>query len=547
MSGKVLMSKNSLQPGHVLVGRYRIEESIGEGGMGSVYRATQLAVDRAVAIKVIAEFEDGVAPPVERFEREARALARLNHHNSVRLFDFGMTEEQRPFIVMELLRGQDLAHHLASVGRLAYPDALGVALQVLRALEEAHDQGIIHRDIKPANIFLCSSSGSALSVKVLDFGIAGVADGENVVAKLTATRAFVGSATYMAPEQARGEPGTPQADLYAVGVVLFEMLTGRTLFEAPTLTALLIAKQTALPPNLREVCNVEVPAAVQVLLDDLLASDVQRRPSSAREVAERIEAILGAAPSAPPPELLRAGNTVITPIAQPISEPQRPRAEASPLGATVIEGGVLANTSGAVTAPPARRSRSIVAIALAVPLILGGALLLRSVLGRADRSEPSNEPAPPIALTPAPAEATLSLQPQVAPVLAGSGGASDVPAAPPPEPAEPTGGEPRKGATTVRALSPKGPSPAADEWLEPPVGDQPVPEANYSTVAAVIAARNAGKLSQPHSNRLIRELRARRLEARSRAAEEHRAGDITLEELKARQKAIEDEFEGSHR
>jgi hypothetical protein len=208
---------------------------------------------------------------------------------------------------------------------------------------------------------------------------------------------------------------------------------------------------------------------------------------------------------------------------------------------------VPANTSGAVTAPPARRSRSIVAIALAVPLILGGALLFRSVLGRADRSEPSSDSAP-VEVTPAPAEATLSLQPQVAPVAAGSGGASSTPAAPPLEPADPTGGKPRKGATTVRApLSPKAPSPAADEWLEPPVADQPVPEANYSTVAAVIAARNAGKLSQPHSNRLIRELRARRLEARSRAAEEHRAGDITLEELKARQKAIEDEFEGSHR
>jgi serine/threonine protein kinase len=541
------MSRKLLQPGHVLVGRYRIEEAIGEGGMGSVYRATQLAVDRAVAIKVIAEFEDGMAPPVERFEREARALARLNHHNSVRLFDFGMTEEQRPFIVMELLRGQDLAHYLASVGRLPYPEALGVTLQVLRALEEAHGQGIIHRDIKPANIFLCSSPGGALSVKVLDFGIAGVADGENVVAKLTATQAFVGSATYMAPEQARGEPGTPRADLYAVGVVLFEMLTGRTLFEAPTLTALLIAKQTALPPNLREVCNVEVPAAVQALLDDLLASDVQRRPSSARDVAERIEAILGAASSAAPPDPLRAGNTVIAPIAQPISAPQGPRADVLPLGATVIEGGVPANTSGAVSAPPARRSRSIVAIALAVPLILGGALLLRSVLGRADHSEPSNEPAPPIAVTPTPAEATLSLQPQVAPVPAGSGGASDVPAATPPEPAEPTGGKSRRGSTTARTLSPKGPSPAADEWLEPPVADPAVPEANYPTVAAVIAARNAGKLSQPHSNRLIQELRARRLEARSRVAAEHRAGDITLEELKARQKAIEDEFEGSHR
>src|SRR4051812_32743151 len=168
------MSATALGPGQLIADRYRVEELLGEGGMGSVYRATQLSLGRAVAVKVIADAEMASAHLVERFEREARALARLAHPHTVRLFDFGLSDGKSPFLVMELLSGRDLAERLRTDGPMGWRDALAVCVQVLRALEEAHEAGIVHRDIKPANIFLCKVQGQELFAKVLDFGISGL-------------------------------------------------------------------------------------------------------------------------------------------------------------------------------------------------------------------------------------------------------------------------------------------------------------------------------------------------------------------------------------
>jgi len=289
------MSTAVFGPGHVVAGRYRIEQLLGQGGMGSVYRAVQLSVGRTVALKLLMDEHDGSAALLERFQREALALARLTHENTVRLFDFGTSERGRPFLVMELLRGADLARDLERQGPLRYDHALQVTRQLLCSLSEAHDAGIVHRDIKPGNVFLCAAS-SWPRVKVLDFGIVGGVTADAAAPKLTRTGTVLGSAAYMSPEQAQGLAVGAASDLYAVGVVLFEMLTQRTLFDARPLTAQLLAKVMERAPRLRDVRpELGVPDELEALVAELVERDPSRRPASARALLERVDALLARA------------------------------------------------------------------------------------------------------------------------------------------------------------------------------------------------------------------------------------------------------------
>src|SRR5688572_20112532 len=289
------MPSTVVGPGHVIAGRYRIERWLGQGGMGSVYRALQLSVQRTVALKRLVDEHLESASHIERFEREALALSRLSHQSTVRLFDFGSDERGCPFIVMEYLEGSDLAADLERHGPMRWDQALAVAHPILGSLAEAHAAGIIHRDIKPANLFLCAA-GEWPVVKVLDFGIAGGSEPRVGLRKLTLTGTVLGSAPYMSPEQAQGLPVGPAADLYSLGVVLFEMLTGRTPFESRTLTGQLIAKVLEVAPGLRDVCpDVDAPPEVQALVASLLERDPGARPPSAQATAERITALLARA------------------------------------------------------------------------------------------------------------------------------------------------------------------------------------------------------------------------------------------------------------
>jgi serine/threonine-protein kinase len=307
------MSTAVFGPGHVVAGRYRIERLLGQGGMGSVYRAVQLSVGRTVALKLLVDEHDGSAALLERFQREAVALSRLTHENTVRLFDFGTSERGSPFLVMEFLRGVDLARDLELQGALRHDHALQVTRQILCSLSEAHDAGIVHRDIKPGNVFLCAASAWP-RVKVLDFGIVGGVTADVAAPRLTRTGTVLGSAAYMSPEQAQGLAVGAASDLYAVGVVLFEMLTQRTLFDARPLTAQLLAKVMERAPRLRDVCpNLAVPRELEALVAELLERDPSRRPASARALLARVDTLLDhaalpplvrsvadATPSAPP-------------------------------------------------------------------------------------------------------------------------------------------------------------------------------------------------------------------------------------------------------
>jgi serine/threonine protein kinase len=229
---------------------YRVVRELGRGGMGVVFEAVDERLHRRVALKSIrADRLDDAAR--KRFWREARAAASIGHPNVCQVFDIGEADGAL-YLAMELLEGQSLAQRIAEGGAVPVDDTIDIALGLLGALEALHAKGLIHRDVKPANVFLTPHG-----VKLLDFGLAaqiwtGAAGGADAgtVEALTVPGALLGTPHYMAPEQARGEPLTPTADLFAVGAMLFEMLTGRRAFDRPSLMAVLYAVQTANPPAL---------------------------------------------------------------------------------------------------------------------------------------------------------------------------------------------------------------------------------------------------------------------------------------------------------
>ncbi|MEY4576120.1 MAG: hypothetical protein RL701_823, partial [Pseudomonadota bacterium] len=278
--------------GTVLGQQYRIESRLGQGGMGTVYKAVQLSVDRGVAVKVIAGDAERNPELVARFKREAQAMAQLRHPNTVRLLDFGVTEQSRMYMVMEWLRGRDLETHLSQDGPFELTAALHVVRQVTQSLSEAHARDIIHRDLKPGNIFLAELEGGDTVVKVMDFGVAGFKHNGQHTA-ITMQGEVLGTAAYMSPEQAKGESVDGRADLYSLGVILFEMLTGRPPFMANTAVSLLLLHVSEPPPRVFDVCpKAPELGCVQSLLDRLLAKDPADRPQSAAEVIAEIDALL---------------------------------------------------------------------------------------------------------------------------------------------------------------------------------------------------------------------------------------------------------------
>lgn len=236
-------------PGLVVGGRYRVESLLGEGGYGAVFVATQLNLDRRVALKLLHPEVLQRPHARERFEREARVTQQLTHPNIVRLFDFGTTEHGLPFIICELLEGRSLEDELRRVG--PFPDAriAHIAQQTLKGLAEAHARGIIHRDIKPANIYLCDYTGEADFVKILDFGIA-AAPLEAGSKGLTQEGVSLGTPAYMSPEQVLDQPLDGRADLYSLGLVMAEMLTGSPVYEGTTAMAVALRQIAAEPAPL---------------------------------------------------------------------------------------------------------------------------------------------------------------------------------------------------------------------------------------------------------------------------------------------------------
>ena len=216
--------------GRTLARKYQVEALIGEGGMGKVYRARQLALDKVVVLKVLRHTLLGDDRTVARFKREAKAASRLNHPNSISILDFGQTEDGALFIAMEFVPGQDLHTVLSKDGPLPEPRIVRIVSQVLSALYDAHNAGVIHRDLKPENIMVEQRRNEPDFVKVLDFGIAKIQDAEGDGPALTRTGFVCGTPEYMSPEQARGATLDHRSDLYAVGVILYQLISGRLPF-----------------------------------------------------------------------------------------------------------------------------------------------------------------------------------------------------------------------------------------------------------------------------------------------------------------------------
>ena len=271
--------------GTVLGERYKLDRLLGRGGMGSVFSATQLVVERQVAVKVLSPAWTQDANAVARFRREAALTSKLKHPNSIRVYDFGTTPEGLPYLVMEQLEGQELSRELRTMeAPMPISRAVSLTSQILRALGEAHDQGIIHRDLKPSNIFIERLSDQQDHVKVMDFGIATVRSGRsNVESPATLTGGMlVGTPPYMSPEQIHGEPTIDaRSDLYSVGIILFEMLTGRTPFRGKSDVAILLAHTTEEPPAPSSLRPELSGHPIEELVLRLLCKHPDGRPVSA--------------------------------------------------------------------------------------------------------------------------------------------------------------------------------------------------------------------------------------------------------------------------
>jgi serine/threonine protein kinase len=276
--------------GLLVDGRFEVLERIGSGGMGTVYRARQLSVDRDVAVKFIHESAAGDPERARRFEKEARIIARLEDPHTLKLIDFGIDRGRR-YLVTEYLQGETLADRLAraSLSAEAVRDLLR---PICDALAEAHEQGVVHRDLKPHNIFL-QRIGDREVVRVLDFGIARWHASE----LSTTTGALAGSPAYMSPEQARGDEVDGRSDLYALGVLAYECLAGRLPFQARTPALMLVKQLHDLPKPFDELSPpAVVPQAMEALVLHLLEKDPQDRPASARVLAQRLDGLRWDAP-----------------------------------------------------------------------------------------------------------------------------------------------------------------------------------------------------------------------------------------------------------
>lgn len=282
--------------GQTIAGRYRVDALLGEGGMGAVYRATQEALGREVAIKVIRPDVLGEHSAVQRFEREARIIAQLNDPHVVTVHDFGTTPDGLLFIVMELLGGQSLGEHVEQHGAVAWQDTIPLIRGVAAALQAAHAKGVIHRDLKPDNVVL--TGDGAGGVKVLDFGIAKLAQadeaGEGRPQTLTQAGIIVGTPGYMAPEVMLGSnnPG-PQSDLYALGLLWLELLAGKApIPQAATPSATIYQQLTKGAPTLDELApGHNVPAAVLALITGLTEHEAKDRPRDAATVVAALDAL----------------------------------------------------------------------------------------------------------------------------------------------------------------------------------------------------------------------------------------------------------------
>ncbi|MBI3201959.1 MAG: serine/threonine protein kinase [Myxococcales bacterium] len=346
-------------PGMVLAQRYRLDAEIGHGGFSQVFRATELRIGRDVAVKIMSA--DSVdAAGAARFQREAELARQLTHPNTVHLLDFDLGHRPSPFIVYELLSGETLEATLKREGPLAEQRAVKIASQILKSLMEAHALGVVHRDMKPGNVFLCTYAGETEFVKVLDFGIAKTLES----APLTAAGMVIGTPRYMPPDQILGKPPHPSMDLYAVGMMLAEMLCGQPVVGGTPLEA----AQVQLSPT-----PVSLPDAVErsVLgrtIRRALDKDPAARFQVGFEMLSELERLTPRLSSAPLAVVSRGAAEAELPSGQVPTQLLSPASGNAPTLVAPLQ-------APAPRPPPADRSRNVL-----LPVAVGMSLLAIVVL-----------------------------------------------------------------------------------------------------------------------------------------------------------------------
>lgn len=394
--------------GTTLSGRYRLEKAIAKGGMGRVYLATQLQLGRQVAVKILnPEFRDTDPQFVRRFGIEASICARLAHPNVVTVHDYGESETGELFMAMELLRGRTLSAAVQKEAPFAPARTIHIALQIARALREAHVMGIIHRDLKPGNIMLVEAGDDGDFVKVLDFGLVKLIAPERGEAPapalddvdLTRQGTLLGSPRYMSPEQIRGEVLDPRTDIYSFGIILFQMAAGRPPFTGSGSVDLIYKHIHEKPPRVSDVAHGDCPPELEDLIAQCLEKDRSRRFASMAEVIDALK---------------QARNSITGIIERPGTDTGPLRRSTAPAPVPVVDVGADDATRSGMLGAPAREaafveapsslapdpSRSVAAPRAArwpVALGLGGlfvAALAVAVLATRAGSRPSPEVSP---------------------------------------------------------------------------------------------------------------------------------------------------------
>lgn len=397
--------------GRVLGGRYQLDACIGSGGMGAIYKARRLHIGDTVAVKVLRAEVINDALSRERFHREARAAAMLNHPNAVVIHDFGEDADGTAYIVMEFLEGKSLRQILAAERTINPARAYSILRQACAALEAAHRRGIIHRDIKPDNIILTNSEDLTDHVKILDFGIAKLKDkamdAASLEKSLTTVGTVIGTPHYMSPEQCQGEPADARSDIYSLGIVLYEMLTGSVPFTAKTPTGVAVKHVTEMPRPLVQARS-DIPPAVEGVVMRALAKEPASRQQSALELAREFEAALQTggqvSTGSIPAQLTRNAPGVAKAPPSPGSV-----AAASATGAKPVVNNPGFDTQVSKVRPDSRSARTfpivtIVAVVLLAAIAVGGVWYVRHKRAQelAALATPTPVPSPTVEAAPSP-------------------------------------------------------------------------------------------------------------------------------------------------
>ncbi|HEY1548839.1 MAG TPA: serine/threonine-protein kinase [Kofleriaceae bacterium] len=386
--------------GIVLDGRYRLDAVIGEGGMGAVFRAHHLAMDRKVAIKLLKPHLTADEAALQRFAREARATMRVESPHAVKVLDFGITPHRDYYMVLEYLDGRTVQRELDVDGPFAPKRAIHIVAQAARALGAAHASGLVHRDIKPDNLLLLRSGDDPDFTKVLDFGVAKLMEGaaRSTRSQLSITQAgtVFGTPEFMSPEQACGQPLDGRSDIYSLAATMFAMLTGRGLFVASSAIEWLTSHVRTPPPHLVDGLPELAPLEA---LDDVLQRCLAKRPEHRPQSAKALVAELEALDDTKPTPVAFADTAAHKPV---IVSTFSPSAFVSPLAPTLDE-------------PIARTSRRGTWSAMAA----AGLLVVAAIVVAATRSKPAPVTPPPLPAPPAPPAPTLRHNATASPANAG--------------------------------------------------------------------------------------------------------------------------------